>query len=115
MESLLGTSTILGGDRDLAQQLVEWVEDKKFRWQLCYQASRDSWGSLAFHRKCDDVGPTVTLIKCGTNIFGGYTDRSWEPRLPLPPPTPLSPPPPPPPFGRLMRYNGIIYNSYFLT
>ena len=32
-----------------------------------------------FHRKCDDVGPTVTLVKCGTNVFGGYTDQSWKP------------------------------------
>ena len=78
MKSLLGTSSILGGDNDLAQQMVEWVEDKKFRWQRCYQASRDGWYSECFHRTCDDVGPTVTLVKCGTNIFGGYTDQSWE-------------------------------------
>ena len=78
MKSLLGTSSILGGDNDLAQQLVEWVEYNKFRWQRCYQASRDGWSSKDFHRTCDDVGPTVTLVKCGTNIFGGYTDQSWE-------------------------------------
>ena len=82
MKSLLGTSSILGGDNDLAQQLVEWVEDKKFRWQRCYQASRDGWGSKDFHRACDDVGPTVTLVKCGTNIFGGFTDESWKPPPP---------------------------------
>ncbi len=81
MEPLLGTSTILGGDIDLAQQLVEWVEDKKFRWKHCYQASRDGWDSITFHRKCDDVGPTLTLVKCGTNIFGGFTDQSWKPVL----------------------------------
>ncbi len=106
MKSLLGTSTILGGDSDLAQQLVEWVEDKKFRWQRCYQASSDGWSSLAFCGKCQKVGPTVTLVKCGTNIFGGYTDRSWEP---------LPRRPRPRRFLGLMRDKGIIYNSYFLT
>ena len=79
MKSLLGNSSILGGDYDLAQQLLEWVEDKKFRWQRCYQASRDGWGSKDFYRTCNDVGPTVTLVKCGSNIFGGYTDQSWKP------------------------------------
>ncbi len=79
VKSLLGTSTILDGDINLAQQLLEWVEDKTFCCQLCYTASDDGWGSDNFHRKCDYVGPTVTLVKCGTNIFGGYTDRSWKP------------------------------------
>ena len=92
MTSLLGTSSILGGDNDLAQRLVEWVEDKKFRWQRCYQASRNGWGSADFHRTCDDVGPTVTLVKCGTNIFGGYTDQSWK-----------SPPPPTSVFGMFLH------------
>ena len=65
-------------DIDLALQLVEWVEDNKFRWELCYRASDDGWGSGDFHRKCDNVGPTVTLVKCGTNIFGGFTDQNWR-------------------------------------
>jgi hypothetical protein len=54
------------------------VEDKKFGWQLCYRGSDDGWRAGDFHRKCDDVGPTVILVKCGTNVFGGYTDQSWK-------------------------------------
>ena len=77
MKSLCEWSKILNGDIDLARQLVEWVE---FGWQLCYRASDDGWSSLDFHRKCDDVGPTVTLVKCGDNIFGGYTNESWKNR-----------------------------------
>ena len=23
-------------------------------------------------------GPTVTVVKCEDNIFGGYTEESWE-------------------------------------
>ncbi|CAB4017839.1 Hypothetical predicted protein, partial [Paramuricea clavata] len=78
VQSLLKNSTILDDDTDDAQQLVEWMKDKKFGWQICYRASEDGWGSADFHRKCDDVGPTVTLIKCGTNVFGGFTDQSWK-------------------------------------
>ena len=97
--SLLSTSTILGDDIDLVQQLVEWMGDKKFRWQLCYQASRDGWRSADFHGKCDQVAPTVTLVKCGANVFGGYTDQSWKLSL----------------VERLMAETGVLYNSYFLT
>jgi hypothetical protein len=84
----------LDGNINLAEQLADWVEDKKFGWQLCYRASHDGWKGEDFHRKCDDVGPTVTLVKCGTNVFGGYTDKSWTPGLGIP--------------------SGILSNSYFL-
>ena len=78
VQSLLQRSTILDGNFEKAQQLVEWVEDEKFSWKICYRASVDGWKGEDFHRKCDDVGPTVTLVKCGRNVFGGYADQSWE-------------------------------------
>ena len=78
LQSLLECSTILNGYNEYAKQLVEWVEDKTFGWKLCYRASVDGWKIADFHRKCDDVGPTVTLVKCGKNVFGGYTDQSWK-------------------------------------
>ena len=76
--SLLERSTILDGNIEHAKQLVEWVEDETVGWILCYRASVDGWKGQDFHRKCDDVGPTVTLVKCGTNVFGGYTDKTWK-------------------------------------
>ena len=78
VQSLLQRSTILDGNNEKAQQLVEWMEDEKFSWKICYRASVDGWSGEDFHRKCDDVGPTVTLVKCGRNVFGGYTDQSWK-------------------------------------
>ena len=77
MQTLRETSTILNGDIDLALQLSQWVEEK-FCWQLCYRASDDGWRAEDFHRECDYVGPTVTLVKCKDSIFGGYTDQSWK-------------------------------------
>ena len=45
---------------------------------LLYRASRDGWASSNFHSCCDYKGPTVTVIKSGNNIFGGYTEQSWQ-------------------------------------
>ena len=42
--------------------------------------SRDGWGVDAeFHKGCDDKGPTLTIVKVNTYIFGGYTEASWKP------------------------------------
>ena len=45
---------------------------------LAYRASRDGWDSSDFHVHCDHRGPTVTVVKSGNNIFGGYTEKSWK-------------------------------------
>ncbi|XP_028411742.1 E3 ubiquitin-protein ligase TRIM33-like, partial [Dendronephthya gigantea] len=82
-QSLCERSTILDGNMEQAKQLVQWLEDKTFGWQLCYRASSHGWSAEDFHRKCDDVGPTLTLVKCGSNIFGGFTAESWKPSLVL--------------------------------
>ena len=45
---------------------------------LLYRASRDRFISTAFHQKCDEKGPTVTVMY-GSNgyVFGGYTSKNW--------------------------------------
>ena len=78
VKPLLQRSTILDGNIGHARQLVDWVEDETFSWKICYRASVDGWSGVNFHQKCDDVGPTVTLVKCGRNVFGGYTDQYWK-------------------------------------
>ena len=47
-------------------------------WRLLFRASRDGFAGQAFHSKCDNKGPTVTVVKSGANIFGGFTEISWE-------------------------------------
>ncbi|XP_068717229.1 otolin-1-like [Montipora capricornis] len=44
----------------------------------CWRAKTDGWYAFNFHRNCDAKGPTVTIIKVGSYIFGGYTDVSWS-------------------------------------
>ena len=46
-------------------------------WRLLLRASRDGFAASAFHSKCDNKGPTVTVVKSGANIFGGFTEKPW--------------------------------------
>jgi len=48
------------------------------KWLLCYRASSDGWDVSNFHTKCDGKPHTVTIIKVGDHVFGGYTDIPWE-------------------------------------
>ena len=65
---------------DQRQTMVEWLNDTLVSagndYVLLYRASRDGWTS--FHRCCDLKGPTVTVIRSGNCIFGGYTEQQWE-------------------------------------
>ncbi|XP_068672579.1 uncharacterized protein [Montipora foliosa] len=48
------------------------------RFMRCWRAKTDGWAASTFHSNCDGKGPTVTIIKVGSFIFGGYTDQSWS-------------------------------------
>ena len=48
------------------------------KWHLLFRASRDGFTAQAFHAKCDNKGPTVTIVKSGNNIFGGFTENPWN-------------------------------------
>ena len=45
---------------------------------LLYRASQNGWAASNFHSCCDNKGPTVTVIKSGNYIFGGYTEHEWK-------------------------------------
>jgi hypothetical protein len=45
---------------------------------LLYKISEDSADPLIFHEKCNDKGPTITLVKLEDgHIFGGFNPLSW--------------------------------------
>ena len=48
------------------------------RFVRCWRGKTDGWAASTFHSNCDGKGPTVTVIKVGSYIFGGYTDVSWS-------------------------------------
>lgn len=46
--------------------------------QLLYSGRRDGMTPAAFHEKCDNKGPTLTLIRSDNGYtFGGYSGVSW--------------------------------------
>ena len=52
---------------------------KKFKPNLLFRATRDGDNGLIFHKKCDNIKDTLTLVKTKTgNIFGGYTSETWN-------------------------------------
>ncbi len=47
-------------------------------WNLQYRATTDAFSEEDFHRKCDGIVNTLTIIKSEHgNIFGGFTEKAW--------------------------------------
>lgn len=51
---------------------------KRHPLRLLYRASRDGFAAECFHSRCDNKGPTLTIVKSGKNVFGGFTEQSWK-------------------------------------
>ena len=49
------------------------------KWELKYKASRDGFKTTDFHKKCDGIANTLTVIKAKSgNVFGGFTEKEWH-------------------------------------
>ncbi|CAM4842959.1 unnamed protein product, partial [Rotaria magnacalcarata] len=60
------------------KKLNEFYGKTNQRWELIYKATRDGFDANAFHSRCNDKGPTITIIKSNNNyLFGGYTAIPW--------------------------------------
>jgi len=76
-----GASTIISGNALYARKLNDFLEQAvgiNQQWKLCYRASADGWAALKFHKGCDGKPDTVTIIKVGDSVFGGYADTPWD-------------------------------------
>jgi len=65
--------------------LKSWApKNLKFAPKLVYRGSRDGLNGAAFHKKCDGLKNTVSIIKCKFNgaskssLIGGYLDAAWH-------------------------------------
>ena len=57
--------------------LREWAGD--YSWKLLYRASEHHYKAEPFHNHCDNISPTLIIIKSSEGwIFGGYTTKSWS-------------------------------------
>ena len=77
----LEDSVIVGNNRNYLRTLRNWLSpvtrSVNSAWKSCWHASVDGWAGRTFHSRCDGKGPTVTIIRVGKYIFGGYTSISW--------------------------------------
>ena len=77
----LSDSSILRNNMLHLTSLSKWlksvVQGQSSVWKRCWRASADGWAASTFHSHCDNNGPTVTIVKVGNYIFGGYTSLSW--------------------------------------
>ncbi len=69
---------------DQGETLTNWLKEipafTNVNDVVLYRASRDGWAASNFHSCCDSKGATVTVVKNGNYIFGGYTEQLWEGR-----------------------------------
>ena len=74
-------SAIVGNSRNYLRILRSWLspvaQSVNSAWKRCWRATVDGWAASTFHSRCDGKGPTVTIIRVGRYIFGGYTSVSW--------------------------------------
>ncbi|XP_078383110.1 uncharacterized protein LOC144665694 isoform X4 [Oculina patagonica] len=75
------SSTIIAGNTFYQSHLDQFLTPavgSHPQWVLCYRASSHGWAGSTFHSRCDGKRDTVTIIKKGQYVFGGYTDIPWE-------------------------------------
>ena len=79
-------SVILGSNQSLKQEYINTLtsylspvlQPRYTGWKKCYQATVDDWEPSSFRVKCTYKGPTVTIVRYGNYILGGYTSYIWK-------------------------------------
>jgi len=57
--------------------IKNWLPSKRF--ERLYCASIDGYNCLDFHRKCDNAGPTLVVLRTSYgNLIGGYSCLNWQ-------------------------------------
>ncbi|CAF2666924.1 unnamed protein product [Rotaria sp. Silwood2] len=60
------------------KKLNEFYSKTNQKWVLIYKASCDGFDTNAFNSRCNNQGPTMTIIQSKNNyLFGGYTAIPW--------------------------------------
>ena len=73
-------SEILKGEQQCSELINLCEFSPNDQWSLLYRATRDGFGTKAFHSKCDGHSNTLTILKAKGSqfIFGGFTTVSWD-------------------------------------
>lgn len=60
--------------------LQKLLGNKRLVTSLLYRGSIDGWKHKDFHSRCDNKGPTITLMKVKDgDCIGGFTKAKWSP------------------------------------
>ncbi|KAH3823359.1 hypothetical protein DPMN_125158 [Dreissena polymorpha] len=60
-------------------QLDSWIGTGPKIFTLLYKITRDGCNATTFHQKCDNQGPTVTVLyNQQDSVYGGYGSASWN-------------------------------------
>ena len=66
-------------DKKEEYSFIRSLFSKNYKFNLIYQATKDGSYPENFHAKCDNKGPTITLIKTDNNKkFGGFISEDRE-------------------------------------
>ena len=75
-------SIIIKENEEYNKRLKKWIcpyKNIKMKGELLYRLSKDGKEYETFHKKCDNRGETLILIKINENlIIGGYTSLNWD-------------------------------------
>ncbi|GBC02966.1 hypothetical protein RclHR1_04900009 [Rhizophagus clarus] len=65
---------------DKKGKITKYTKNIPYELNLLYRASRDGGTPETFHKKCDNKGATITIIKIkdSEKIIGGYNPFDWD-------------------------------------
>ena len=72
------SSSIIKDDYDKQEKIIEWIKEKtnknEIKFELKFKMSINGYSNKDFYKYCENIGPSLTLIKTTKNkIFGGFT------------------------------------------
>jgi len=79
VDSKLGTISLRPSEEEFINMQLSMGHAKMG--EILYIASEDGDDVAVFHEKCDEMGPTVTIIETTEGyLLGGYSDKDWSSR-----------------------------------
>ncbi|XP_052812403.1 interferon-induced protein 44-like [Mya arenaria] len=76
LKSTMSSGRLTQADRD---QLETWIGGGPKVFHLLYNITKDSCDTATFHQRCDNQGPTVTVLyNPQGSVYGGFASVGWE-------------------------------------
>jgi len=76
--SMVSNLKVDSNSNKLFEPLASWLKKPVHTWKLLYKWTKDEKSQTAWHTKCDNKGPTVTIIWTkGGYVFGAYAHLPW--------------------------------------